>query len=53
VRLACTCPASRFRADCKHRAALRLGDLSAVVGLTPDIERVLAALLTPRMRGAA
>ena len=50
MRLACTCPASRFRPDCKHRAALRLGDLSAVVGLTPDIERGLASLFAPRIR---
>ncbi|WP_279477598.1 3'-5' exonuclease [Aureimonas sp. SK2] len=53
MRLACTCPASRFRADCKHRAALRLGDLSAVVGLTPDIEEVLGRLFRAPVRGAA
>jgi DNA polymerase III subunit epsilon len=53
MRLACTCPASRFRSDCKHRAALRLGDLSAVMGLTPDIERALTTLFVAPVRGAA
>ncbi|RIX98784.1 DNA polymerase III [Aureimonas flava] len=53
MRLACTCPASRFRSDCKHRAALRLGDLGAVVGLTPEIERELLRLFAAGRRGAA
>lgn len=53
MRLVCTCPASRFRADCKHRAALRDGDLGAVVGLTPDIADVLARLFGAPVRGAA
>ncbi|WP_182087149.1 3'-5' exonuclease [Aureimonas sp. ME7] len=54
-RLSCSCPASRFRSDCKHRAALRGGDLSAVVDLTPDLGSRLMRFLcepAPRMRAA-